>query len=118
MIHLKLMIFTHLKIIFSFFYFYFFTYFVCTNSSLLSTAFLLSGKQMLLSGWSVLASYFDRFYHCKTWAPGRVGFGSHGSQAPAECLVAVEHMISSSTACGIFPDQGSSLCSLHWQVVS
>ena len=31
MIHLKLMIFTHFKIIFSFFYFYFFTYFVCSD---------------------------------------------------------------------------------------
>ena len=32
--------------------------------------------------------------------------------------VVVAHGLSCSTACGIFPDQGSNLCSLHWQAVS
>ena len=31
---------------------------------------------------------------------------------------AVPHGLSCSTACGIFPDQGSNLCLLHWQVDS
>ena len=32
--------------------------------------------------------------------------------------VAVAHGPSCSTACGIFPDQGSNLCPLHWQADS
>ena len=36
--------------------------------------------------------------------------GLYGTQA----LVVAEHRLSCSTACGIFPDQGSNLCSLCW----
>ena len=32
--------------------------------------------------------------------------------------VVVAHRFSCSTACGIFPDQGSNPCPLHWQVDS
>ena len=32
--------------------------------------------------------------------------------------VVVAHGLSCSAACGIFPDQGSNLCSLHWQADS
>ena len=32
--------------------------------------------------------------------------------------VIVAHGLSSSAACGIFPDQGSNLCPLHWQADS
>ena len=32
--------------------------------------------------------------------------------------VVVAHGLSCSTACGIFPDQGSNLCPLHWQADS
>ena len=32
--------------------------------------------------------------------------------------VVVEHRLSCSVACGIFPDQGSNLCPLHWQANS
>ena len=49
-----------------------------------------------------------------TWWPlllGSTGSG-HG------CSVAVAHRLSCPVACGIFLDQGSSLCPLHWQADS
>ena len=47
---------------------------------------------------------------CGTWASVVVvrGLQSIGS-------VVAAHGLSCSTACGIFPDQGSNLCPLHWQ---
>ena len=45
------------------------------------------------------------------WALGSMGFGTCGS-------LALEHGVSCSVACGIFPDQGLNLCLLHWQVDS
>ena len=41
---------------------------------------------------------------------------STGSRRAGSVVVA--HRPSCSTACGIFPDQGSNLCSLHWQADS
>ena len=41
-----------------------------------------------------------------------------GSWALEHRLVLVEHGLSCSTACGIFPDQDLNLCPLHWQVDS
>ena len=43
---------------------------------------------------------------------------SCGSQAPGAGSVVVAHGLSCSAACGIFPDQGSNLCPLHWQADS
>ena len=40
----------------------------------------------------------------------------HGLQSTGS--VAVVHGLSCSETCGIFPDQGSNLCPLHWQVDS
>ena len=47
------------------------------------------------------------------------GFSGHGAQALG-CAgsVVVAHGPSCPAACGIFPDQGSNLCPLHWQVDS
>ena len=47
-----------------------------------------------------------------------VSFSSCGSRALERRLVVVAHGLSYSTACGIFPDQGSNLCPLHWQADS
>ena len=51
-----------------------------------------------------------------------MGFGSYGSwtqtQTQSTDSIAVAHGFSCSKACGIFPDQGSNLCSLHWQADS
>ena len=48
-----------------------------------------------------------------TWVSGVVahGLSSCGSQA-------LERRLSSSAACGIFPDQSSNPCPLHWQADS
>ena len=70
---------------------------------------------------------------CGTQALERVGFSSCGAWAQQLCLmgsvvvahglqiagsVVVAHGLSCSAACGIFLDQGSNLCPLHWQVDS
>ena len=44
------------------------------------------------------------------------GLSSCSSQSTGSVLVA--HKLSCSAACGIFPDQGSNLCLLHWQADS
>ena len=47
------------------------------------------------------------------------GLSSCGSRAlGAWASVVVAHGLSCSAACGIFPDQGSNQCPLHWQVDS
>ena len=46
------------------------------------------------------------------------GLSSCNSQALEHRLIVVVHWLSSSEACGIFPDQGSNPCLLHWQVDS
>ena len=43
---------------------------------------------------------------CRAWAVG------------AQASVVVAQGLSCSAACGIFPDQGSNPCPLHWQVDS
>ena len=47
-----------------------------------------------------------------------VGFSSCGSWALGVwASVAVAHGLTCSAACGIFPNQGSNPCPLHWQVI-
>ena len=46
------------------------------------------------------------------------GLNSCGSWALERGSVVVAHGLSCSAACGIFPDQGSNLCPLHWQADS
>ena len=53
-------------------------------------------------------------FHCGSWAFYCVW--STGSRHPGS--VAVEHRLSCSMACGIFPDQRGNMCSLHWQANS
>ena len=49
-----------------------------------------------------------------------MGFNNCSSQALEKgSVVGVHrHIVGVPTACGIFPEQGSNLCSLHWQVDS
>ena len=49
------------------------------------------------------------------WHAGSVVV-AHGLQSAGSAVVA--HGLSCSVACGIFPDQGSNPCSLHWQADS
>ena len=59
---------------------------------------------------------FSLWWLLLLWSPGsrRVGFSSCSTQG----LVVVAHGLCCSVACGIFPDQGSNPCPLHWQVDS
>ena len=56
------------------------------------------------------------FSHSGAQALGRVDCSSHGSQS-SDVVVTV-YELSCFPACGIFPDQGSNLCPLHWQADS
>ena len=55
-----------------------------------------------------------------SWSPGfsPEGLSSCGSWALEHGSTVMAHKLSWSTACGIFPDQGSNLCLLHWQADS
>ena len=55
---------------------------------------------------SAQASHCGGFSCCRVWALG------------AWASVVVAHRISCSVACGIFPDQDSNPCPLHWQADS
>ena len=55
---------------------------------------------------SVQSSHCGGFSCCRAWALG------------TRASVVVAHGLSCSEACGIFPDQGSNPCPLHWQVDS
>ena len=44
--------------------------------------------------------------------------GSFGATKESAASVVVVHGLSCSAACGIFPDQGSNPCLLHWQADS
>ena len=76
--------------------------FGCAGSSLL---------QGLLSGCGAWASHCGDFSCCRARALGCGGFNSCSSQD-------LDHKLSCSLACGIFPDQGSNPCLLCWQVDS
>ena len=90
-------------------------YLFTAGSSLLRLGFLqlwqTGGYLSVVAGGATLchgvwASHYGCFSYCGTRAPG---IQASGIGAPG---------LSCSTACGIFPDQGSKLCSLHWQVNS
>ena len=82
------------------------------GSSLLCVAFSSCGEQGLLfvavHGLLLLRRTGSR----------HAGFSSCGSQALERRLGSVAHGLSCSVACGIFLDQGSNPCPLHWQVDS
>ena len=63
------------------------------------------------------ASYCGGF-SCGAWALGSVDFSSCGSQALEHRLNNVVHGVSCSSVCRIFPDSGSNLCLVRWQVDS
>ena len=90
---------------FFFFLIYLFI-FGCFGSSLLHVGFLQSQQ----AGAALC---------CGAWASYCGGFSCCGAQAlGAWASVVVAHGLSCSAACGIFPDQGSNPCLLHWQVDS
>ena len=64
------------------------------------------GEQRLLSSCGAQASHCSGFSCCSAWAIGHAG------------SVVMAHKLSCPMACGIFLDQGSTLCPLHWQMDS
>ena len=77
-----------------------------------------SGKRGLLGSCSVRASHCGGFSCCRVWALGHVGFSSSGSWALEHRLNSCGSWLGCSTPCGIFPDQRSNPCLLHWQMDS
>ena len=76
------------------------------------------GERELPSSGDVQASPCGGFFCCRAWALGCgasvvavPGLSSTGS-------IVVAHRLSCSIECGIFLDQGSNLCLLHWQADS
>ena len=70
-------------------------------------------------GLSLVAVRAGATLRCSVWASHCGGFSccearALGMWAP----VVVAHGLSCSTVYGIFPDQGSNPCPLHWQAVS
>ena len=80
---------------------------------------LLRGLFFSCSKWGLLSS-------CRAWALEYMDFSNCGIWISSCSSQALEHRfnccgvpgLSSSTACGIFPDQGSNLCLLHCQADS
>ena len=84
---------------------------------------LSSLRHGLFSSCSVWVSHCSGFSWCRAWALGHPGSSGHGTKAQklARGLQStgsadVAHGLGCSTACGVFPDQGSNPSRLHWQV--
>ena len=91
------------KISFFFFFNYFINFFSCTESSLMHAAFPSCCKlELVFTAARPWASPCSGFSRCRMWAAGCVG-----------SVVAVQRL-SCAEECGIFPDQGLSLCALHY----
>ena len=98
--------------------FYEFIYFYCIGSSLLHMSFLQLRRAGATLCCGAQASHCGGSSCCGARALGCAGFSSSGSQALKRRLSSVAHRLSCSAACGIFPDQGSNPCPLHWQADS
>ena len=102
--------------------FYLFIY-GCARSSLLCGLFSSCSEQGQLCSCNAWASYCIGFSCCGAQGMFRLQqLGHLGSVVVAPGLstgsVIVAHKLSCSAACGIFPDQGSNPCLLHWQANS
>ena len=102
-----------------FIYFYFFNLFLAVvGSSLLCVGFLQLWRAGATLRCGVWASHCGGFSCCGAralgaWASVVVARGLQSADS-----VVVAHGLSCSAACGIFPDQGSNPCPLHWQADS
>ena len=106
------------------FIFYLFI-FGCVGSSLLHAGFLQLWQGGATLRCGAQASHCGSSSCCGTWAQARglqqLQFAgsvvvAHGLQSTGSVVVA--YGLSCSAACGIFPDQGSNPCPLHWQADS
>ena len=95
------------------FFFLIFFIFGCVGSLLLRGGPSLVAGSRGYSSLRCTGLSLSGFSCCRAWALG-AGFSSCGLLAS----IVVAHGLSCSVACGIFLDQGSNLCPLHWQVDS
>ena len=82
-------------------------------------------EQVLLSSYVAWASPCNGFSCCRGQAPGCSAFSNCSTWVQELWLLGlstgstfVVHGLHYSAACGIFPDQGSNPCHLHWQMDS
>ena len=73
---------------------------------------------VFIATWA-FSSCSEQASHCsgfslRTQALGHVGFSSCDPQALSTASVVLAHGLSCAEVCGIFPDQGSNTCLLHW----
>ena len=92
--------------------------FGCAGSWFAAQAFSGCGEWGLLSSSGAGLSLWGGFSCFGAWALGPEDCSSCNSWALSTASVVVEHGLSGSEACGIFPDQGSNPCLLHEQVDS
>ena len=99
--------------------------FGCVEFSLLCQLFSTCGQQGLLCSCGVWAFHCGGFSCCRAWALGMQasvavahGISSCGSWALEHRFSTCSHRLNCSTACRIFPYQGSNLCLLHWHADS
>ena len=96
---------------------YLFT-FGCAGSSLLLGLFSSRSEGKLLYSCRARTFRCSGFFYCRAWTCGQAGFSSCGSWALEHRFSSWDAWLSCSTACGIFPDQGSNPFLLHWQADS
>ena len=92
--------------------------FGCIGSSLLHVGFLQLGQAGATLSSGTWASHCAGFSCCGAQALGMRASVVVARRLQSAGSVVVAHRLSCSAACGIFPDQGSNPCPLHWQVDS
>ena len=101
--------------------FFKFIFIICAGFSLLCRLFCSCTMRGSLSICHAQASHCGGFSCCRAQALGHMGFSSCSVWAQQLRFLgpgAQAHRVSCSMACGIFLDQGSNPCILHWQVDS
>ena len=102
---------SHAKYVFKF-CIYFELHWVLVSAHGLS---LVVASRGLLSSCGTWASHRGVFLHCTAWALELVGSLVAACRLWRIGSVVLAHMLSCPKACGVFLEQGSSSCSLHWQ---
>ena len=76
------------------------------------------GERWLLSSCGIQASHFGGFSCCGARALEPADSVAVACRLKSTGSVLMMHRLCCSAACGIFPDQGSNPCLLHWQADS
>ena len=92
--------------------------FGCIGSLLLHVGFLQLRRAGATFHCSVRASHCGSFSCCRAWALGAQASVVVACRLQSAGSVVVAHGLSCFAACGIFPDQSSNPCPLHWQADS